>query len=79
MTLEHTTITCCVLHHYQGFNGTHTQIGYVLFLLTHRCFLALDGGAVEAQGGHTVGLPLDVEDALIVPLSRLRLGQVLGG
>lgn len=45
---------------------------------SYRCFLTLDGGAVEAEGGHVVGLALDVKDALVVPLSRLGLGEVLG-
>lgn len=36
---------------------------------THDGFLALDAGAVEAQGRDTVGLSLDVEDALVVPLA----------
>lgn len=45
---------------------------------SYRCFLTLDGGAVEAEGGHVVRLALDVEDALVVPLSRLGLGEVLG-
>lgn len=46
---------------------------------SYRCFLTLDGGAVEAEGGHVVGLALDVKDALVVPLTRLGLGEVLGG
>lgn len=46
---------------------------------SYRCFLTLDGGAVEAQGRHVVGFPLDVEDTLVVPLSRLRLRKILGG
>lgn len=45
---------------------------------SYRCFLTLDGGAVEAEGRHVVRLALDVEDALVVPLSRLGLGEVLG-
>lgn len=45
---------------------------------SYRCFLALDGSAVEAQGRHIVGLPLDVEDTLVVPLSWLWLREVLG-
>lgn len=48
-------------------------------VLPYRCFLTLDGGAVEAQRRNVVGLPLDVEDALVVPLARLRLREVLGG
>lgn len=36
---------------------------------SYHCFLALDGGAVEAQSRHIEGLALDVEDALIVLLS----------
>lgn len=39
----------------------------------------MDGGAVEAQRRHVVGLPLDVEDTLVVSLARLRLREVLGG
>lgn len=46
-------------------------------LHTNRSFLALDGGAVESQCRHIVDLPLDVEDTLIVSLSRLGLWQVL--
>lgn len=46
---------------------------------SYRCFLTLDGGAVEAQRWHVVGFPLDVEDALVVSLARLRLWEVLGG
>lgn len=46
--------------------------------VSYRCFLTLDGGAVEAEGGHVVGVALDVKDALVVPLSRLGLGEVLG-
>lgn len=45
---------------------------------SYRCFLALDGGAVEAEGRYVVRLALDVKDALVVPLSRLGLGEVLG-
>lgn len=45
---------------------------------SYRCFLTLDGGAVEAKGGHIVGVALDVKDTLVVPLSRLGLGEVLG-
>lgn len=45
---------------------------------THRGVLALDAGAVEAQGSDTGGAARDVENALVVALSRLRLGQVLG-
>lgn len=44
---------------------------------THRGPLTLDAGAVEAQGGDAVGGSLDVEDTLVVPLSRLGLRQVL--
>lgn len=43
---------------------------------SYRAVLALDAGAVEAQGGHSVDGPLDVEDTLIASLARLRLGQV---
>lgn len=45
---------------------------------SYRTVLALDAGAVEAQGGDPVDSPLDVEDAFIAPLARLRLGQVSG-
>lgn len=43
---------------------------------SYRTVLALDTGAVEAQGGHSVDGPLDVEDTLIASLPGLRLGQV---
>lgn len=45
---------------------------------TYRAVLALHAGAVEAEGRHAVADPLDVEDALVAPLARLRLGQVPG-
>lgn len=45
---------------------------------SYRTVLALDAGAVEAQGGDPMDGPLDVEDAFIAPLARLRLGQVSG-
>lgn len=45
---------------------------------THCGLLALDAGAVEPQCWDTVCVPLDMEDAFIVPLSGLWLGQVLG-
>lgn len=45
---------------------------------TYRAVLALHAGAVEAQRRHSVADPLDVEDALVPPLARLRLRQVLG-
>lgn len=43
---------------------------------SYRTVLALDAGAIEAQGGDSVDGPLDAEDALIASLARLRLGQV---
>lgn len=43
---------------------------------SYRTVLALDTGAVEAQGGDPVDGPLDVEDTLIASLARLRLRQV---
>lgn len=46
--------------------------------VTHRGVLALDAGAVEAQGGDAGGAAGDVEDALVVALPRLRLRQVFG-
>lgn len=45
---------------------------------SYRTVLALDAGAVEAQGGDPVDRPLDIEDAFIAPLAGLRLGQVSG-
>lgn len=51
---------------------------YVLLLAPYRCLLTLYAGAVEPQGWDTVRVALDVEYALIVLLSRLWLGQVLG-
>lgn len=44
----------------------------------YRCLLTLYAGAVEPQSRDAVRAALDVEDALVVPLSGLRLGQVLG-
>lgn len=46
---------------------------------THRGVLALQAGAVEAQGGDAGRAPREVEQALIAPLARLRLRQVPGG
>lgn len=43
---------------------------------SHRGLLTLDAAAVEAQRRHAVGVALDVEDALVVLLARLRLRQV---
>lgn len=45
---------------------------------THRAVLALHAGAVEAQSGDSVADTLDVEDALVASLARLRLRQVPG-
>ena len=42
----------------------------------YRAVLALDAGAVETQGRAPVDGPLDVEDALVASLARLRLRQV---
>ena len=47
-------------------------------VVTHRRVLALDAGGVEAHGWDPLDSALDVEDALVVLLSRLRLGQVSG-
>lgn len=44
---------------------------------SYRGLLTLYATAVEPQGRDAVNVALDVEDAFIVPLSRLRLGQVL--
>lgn len=46
--------------------------------MPYHCLLTLYAGAVEPQSGDTVCVALDVEDTLIILLSRLRLGQVLG-
>lgn len=83
MTPEHTN-TCCFLISSAKIASRHTsreitQNSHVQSLHTNRCFLALDGAAVEAQRRNTVGLSLNVENTLVVPLSRLGLGQVLGG
>lgn len=43
---------------------------------SYRGVLALDAGAVEADRGDALNLALDVEDALVVLLSRLRLREV---
>lgn len=43
---------------------------------SYRSVLALDAGAVESDRGNALDFALDVKDALIVLLSRLRLGQV---
>lgn len=45
---------------------------------THGGVLALHAGAVEAQGRHPLLTALDVEDALVAALPRLRLWEVLG-
>lgn len=45
---------------------------------TYRAVLALHAGAVEAQGRDSVADTLDVEDALVASLARLRLWQVPG-
>lgn len=45
---------------------------------SYRGLLTLNAAAVEPQGRDAVRGPLDVEDALVVPLSGLRLRQVLG-
>lgn len=42
----------------------------------HRAVLALDAGAVEAQGRHAVDHALDAEDTLVPALAGLGLGQV---
>lgn len=44
---------------------------------SHRGLLTLDAAAVEAQRRHAVSVALDVEDALVVLLARLRLRKVL--
>lgn len=45
---------------------------------TYRAVLALHAGAVEAQSSDSVADTLDVEDALVASLARLRLRQVPG-
>lgn len=45
--------------------------------VTHRSVLTLHTGAVEAQGRYPLLDALDVQDALISSLSRLRLWEVL--
>ncbi|TNN59324.1 hypothetical protein EYF80_030427 [Liparis tanakae] len=54
------------------------SISFVFFLKAYRGLLTLDAGAVEPQSRDAVRAALDVEDALVVPLARLRLGKVLG-
>lgn len=46
--------------------------------MPYHSLLTLYAGAVEPQSRDAVRVALDVEDALVVLLSRLRLGQVLG-
>lgn len=46
--------------------------------MPYRGLLTLYAGAVEPQSWDAVRVALDVEDALVVSLPRLRLGQVLG-
>lgn len=46
--------------------------------VTHRGILALHTGAVEAQGRNPLLGVLDVQDAFVASLSRLRLWEVLG-
>lgn len=45
---------------------------------TYRSVLALDAGAVKAQGGDVGWIARDMEDAFVIALSRLRLRQVFG-
>ncbi len=44
----------------------------------YRGLLTLYAGAVKPQSWDAVRVALDVEDTLVILLSRLRLGQVLG-
>lgn len=44
--------------------------------MSHRGVLTLDAGGVEADSGDALNLSLDVEHALVVLLTRLRLGEV---
>lgn len=46
-------------------------------LWSYRGLLTLDAAAVEPQRRNILRVPLDVENALVVPLARLRLRQVL--
>lgn len=69
-------INCAKKPHF--LNSQFTQNSHNLSDVAHLGFLALDGGAVEAQRRNTFGQTLDVEDALIVPLCRLWLGKVPG-
>lgn len=50
----------------------------IIFLVPYHGFLALYAGTVEPQCWHTKRVALDVEYALVVLLSGLRLWQVLG-
>lgn len=50
----------------------------VCFSSPYRGLLTLYAGAVEPQSRDVVRAALDVEDTLVVPLSGLGLGQVLG-
>lgn len=50
----------------------------VVFFEAYRGLLTLDAAAVEPERGDAVCAALDVEDALVVPLSGLRLRKVLG-
>lgn len=45
-------------------------------VVSHRGVLTLDAGRVEADGRDPLDFALDVEDALVVLLTRLRLGEV---
>lgn len=54
----------------------HGQVANVHAIILVRAVLALDAGAVEAQGGDPVDGPLYVEDTLVASLAGLRLGQV---
>lgn len=55
------------------FLGTFSPVP---FPVPHRAVLALDAGAVEAQGRHAVDHALDAEDTLVPALAGLGLGQV---
>lgn len=50
----------------------------IIFLVSYHGLLTLYAGTVEPQCWHTKHIALDVEYALVVLLSGLRLRQVLG-
>lgn len=64
--------------HISGQHVYQRQSNLFRYKSTYRGVLALDAGAVKAQGSDTCGTAGDMEDALIITLSGLWLRQVFG-